>query len=417
MYDNNAPEDIRMALSHELAHIERKDVWVNMLQRIAEAILFFHPLLWYASFQLTHNRERICDHHVIAKGASPSSYVQLLTRMVEQGFRKNSLHTVALFEGRLLLRVRSLIEHGNKIRLKPSRREVSAGVLIILLCLAAGAIRLEARANSGQESMQIQSNHMEVSDEKAAGNGTADERLKPQIKIQGKSGTFPEGSCSISGKVVSAETGEPLVKATITMVFIETKASRRIETASDGSFEFKDISRGQYGLRAGKASGFQDACYAPEKNNGQSPFLSLSEGEKKTGVVLRLKPAYSISGRIMRENGMPFTGDRLGVLAWVESNKQDETLNRYEIVKQTLVRNDGSYALTGLDNRPVFLMVIDFDSDEKEQAWSRCSYPGAAPKEQAQMVYFNKGRYVDNVDIRQNQKGEFVLMGNGNNKI
>jgi hypothetical protein len=149
----------------------------------------------------------------------------------------------------------------------------------------------------------------------------------------------------------------------------------------------------------------------------QSPFLSLNEGEKRSGVVLRLKPAYSISGKILGESGRPFKDSRLGVLAWVESNKQGGNLNQYEISRQTLVHDDGSYILTGLDNRPVFIMVIDFDPDEKEHSWSHCSYPGAASKDQPQMVFFKKGKYIQNVDIRQDQKGEFVLVDNGNNKI
>jgi len=241
--------------------------------------------------------------------------------------------------------------------------------------------------------------------------------FRPQKELQEKSGKRPKGSCLISGKIVSAETGEPLGCATALLVLIETKDSIAIEAASDGSFEFKDIPRGQYGLRAGKASGFQDACYAPDNSSAQSPFLSLNEGEKRSGVVLKLKPAYSISGKILGESDRPFKDSRLGVLAWVESNRQGGNLNRYEIVKQTLVRNDGSYTLTGLDNRPVFLMVIDFDSDEKEQPWSHCSYPGEVSKDQAQMVNFNKGKNIENVDIQQNQKGEFVIVDNGNNKI
>jgi beta-lactamase regulating signal transducer with metallopeptidase domain len=56
-YENSSSEELRMVLNHELAHIERRDCWTNLLQRIVEAVFFFHPLVWWVSFQLTQERE------------------------------------------------------------------------------------------------------------------------------------------------------------------------------------------------------------------------------------------------------------------------------------------------------------------------------------------------------------------------
>jgi beta-lactamase regulating signal transducer with metallopeptidase domain len=418
MHDNDSLENLQMVLSHELAHIERRDFLVNIFQRLIEAVLFFHPLVWYASFQLTHTREQICDHHVIAKGASPGNYAQLLTRIVEQGFKKNNFHAVALFEGRLLLRVRSLFEHGNKIRLKTSRRETIAGAMILLLCMASGAIRLEAKStiNSDPESIQNQSPQSINIKKDSTGpisNNHQAESFKLQKEIPPKNGKRPKGNCSVSGKVVSAETGEPLGRATVMLFNIETSDVIHVEVAGDGNFLFKDIPNGQYGLHGGKTAGFQDSCYNPGNGNGQVPFFSLKDGEKRSGLILKLKPAYSLSGKVLGEDGQPIRDSRLGVLAWVKSDKQKENLNRYEIARQTLVSPDGSYQLAGLDNRPVYVMVIDFGSEEKDQPWAPCYFPGSASKEQAQMVSFNKDRSVENINIQLTKKGEFILKGDG----
>jgi beta-lactamase regulating signal transducer with metallopeptidase domain len=40
------PNQLAAILSHELAHIRRYDLIVNLLQRIVEALLFFHPVTW-----------------------------------------------------------------------------------------------------------------------------------------------------------------------------------------------------------------------------------------------------------------------------------------------------------------------------------------------------------------------------------
>jgi beta-lactamase regulating signal transducer with metallopeptidase domain len=46
LYTDGTPEELRMVLSHELAHVERRDGWINLFQRIVESFLFFHPWVW-----------------------------------------------------------------------------------------------------------------------------------------------------------------------------------------------------------------------------------------------------------------------------------------------------------------------------------------------------------------------------------
>ncbi len=59
------PSMVEAILAHELAHIRRWDLWVNLLQRAAEAILFFHPAVWWLSNQVRLDREMCCDELAI----------------------------------------------------------------------------------------------------------------------------------------------------------------------------------------------------------------------------------------------------------------------------------------------------------------------------------------------------------------
>jgi beta-lactamase regulating signal transducer with metallopeptidase domain len=59
-----APEQVEMILAHELTHLRRYDMWVNLLQRVAEAVLFFNPPLWYLSHRINVLREYCCDDAV-----------------------------------------------------------------------------------------------------------------------------------------------------------------------------------------------------------------------------------------------------------------------------------------------------------------------------------------------------------------
>ena len=48
-------------LAHELAHVRRWDYLLNLLQSVAEALLFFHPVVWWLSARMRAEREQVAD--------------------------------------------------------------------------------------------------------------------------------------------------------------------------------------------------------------------------------------------------------------------------------------------------------------------------------------------------------------------
>ena len=48
-------------MAHELAHIRRWDYVVNVIQAAIEAMLFFHPAVWWVSRRVRQERENCCD--------------------------------------------------------------------------------------------------------------------------------------------------------------------------------------------------------------------------------------------------------------------------------------------------------------------------------------------------------------------
>lgn len=76
-------EQLQALLMHELAHLRRFDPLVNLLQRLIEAILFFHPAVWYISRRINSERENASDDLVLAAGLSRIQYADALVRMAE----------------------------------------------------------------------------------------------------------------------------------------------------------------------------------------------------------------------------------------------------------------------------------------------------------------------------------------------
>ena len=71
--------ELRVILTHELAHIRRYDHLLNLFQRFVEAFLFFHPAVWWLSARIRLESEHCCDDLVVALGTQPLVYVTSLS--------------------------------------------------------------------------------------------------------------------------------------------------------------------------------------------------------------------------------------------------------------------------------------------------------------------------------------------------
>jgi thiol-disulfide isomerase/thioredoxin len=56
---------------------------VNLVQRLVEAALFFHPAVWYVSRRVSLERENACDDCVVSAGWQAVQYADALVRMAE----------------------------------------------------------------------------------------------------------------------------------------------------------------------------------------------------------------------------------------------------------------------------------------------------------------------------------------------
>jgi beta-lactamase regulating signal transducer with metallopeptidase domain len=71
-------EKRRYILSHELAHIKRRDGLVEVLAIVVKSVHWFNPFVWLAVKAARIERERDCDDAVLDTGARPSDYAMFL---------------------------------------------------------------------------------------------------------------------------------------------------------------------------------------------------------------------------------------------------------------------------------------------------------------------------------------------------
>jgi len=147
LLDEIGPEQLRSLLAHEVAHLSRRDFAANLLQRLLEALLFFHPAAWLASRRVTLSREELCDAWVLSRGIPAAAYARSLTEAAERARLRPALALIGLAEerGSLLRRVETVMAGGSAGRI--TRRLAVALGAALLLCVGAFAVvRLQAPA-------------------------------------------------------------------------------------------------------------------------------------------------------------------------------------------------------------------------------------------------------------------------------
>ena len=141
-------QQIESIIVHELAHIRRYDFLVNLLQAVAESLLFFHPLVWVISRRIRLEREHCCDEAVIAWGANPDEYAHSLLELVRLS-RSGTPLVVSAADGWRSVRARVA-------RLMGDARPPEHGrwpLAMVVMAAVIGAVVLSARAEHADRSV------------------------------------------------------------------------------------------------------------------------------------------------------------------------------------------------------------------------------------------------------------------------
>lgn len=134
-------EELDQVILHELAHFERWDDWTNLLQKVVEALFFFHPAVWLIGRQLNHTREMACDDWVIGQTRQPRAYASCLAKLVELSIRRNTLLGVpgmAASKEQLFQRVGRVLDSRRSVTSKLSKAGLSLASAILVVAMVMG---------------------------------------------------------------------------------------------------------------------------------------------------------------------------------------------------------------------------------------------------------------------------------------
>lgn len=84
--------ELKSVLFHELAHVKRGDLWLNLVQTLLQVVYFYHPLLWAANARIRKVREQAVDETVLAAmGEEAEDYPRTLLSVSRLAFGQSTL--------------------------------------------------------------------------------------------------------------------------------------------------------------------------------------------------------------------------------------------------------------------------------------------------------------------------------------
>ena len=137
-----AAEKRRVVLAHELSHVARHDVFLQIVARLACAVYWFHPLAWLAERRMRVERELACDDAVLRSGSQPDQYAAVLLDMAAAVGRRPRARAAAIAMAcrhPIQRRIRAILEPGlNRLPVGPRMGRLLLAGTLLLVVLAGG---------------------------------------------------------------------------------------------------------------------------------------------------------------------------------------------------------------------------------------------------------------------------------------
>ena len=130
------PDQLEMILLHELAHVQRWDNLVNLIQRVVESLLFYHPAIWWASRWVRLEREHCCDALVLTNHHAPQAYAETLASLAMPELSPQ-FAVAAMANHQLTSRICQILNVEEQT-MTTSRRSFMLIFTLLLLLIAAG---------------------------------------------------------------------------------------------------------------------------------------------------------------------------------------------------------------------------------------------------------------------------------------
>ena len=346
-------DELEMILAHELAHVRRHDMWVNLLQRLVEAVLFFNPALWFLSRRISALREYCCDElacEAVAEqtqqGEPRLRYAQALLRVVELKQDSARAEQVAALaaSGRSPSELRHRVARlfGEPLR-EPIH--ISRGSICILamtaLLLLAGPTVWQANAASKTDSTEVGQDDEQV--EVALGD---DDRQSDKKAERESSDAARNTTWTVLINVVDESTGEPIANPRVGFRLEGRGEETTWQNGDENGRLSAKFPLHSAGTRVLKVRAEGHAAMQAAWRTGNNALL----GELPGHFTFEMTKAVTVGGTIVDADGQPVVGATVSFAARAPAISS-WPLIRHELGFETYTTDESGYLTYTTDNQ------------------------------------------------------------------
>jgi hypothetical protein len=164
-----------------------------------------------------------------------------------------------------------------------------------------------------------------------------------------------QGTAVVRGRVVAADTGLPLRRATVALRSVGQKeGGLSADTDAEGAFTFHGVPAGRYRLSATKTR-YVDAALGARAPGRPGRAFDLADGQKIDGLTLPMATAGVITGRVVDDAGEPVANAMVMALR----QRRGDGGTRLSATAHSRPTDDtGAYRLFGLPPGRYFLSAV-----------------------------------------------------------
>jgi protocatechuate 3,4-dioxygenase beta subunit len=213
----------------------------------------------------------------------------------------------------------------------------------------------------------------------------------------------------ISGKVVDAETGEPLANVIVMLYRWEDSISQRTQTDANGEYEFVGLGSGSYNVTA-MHMGYLKQTYG-EEGGGISSSISLLPNAQKEHIDFRLLPAASIAGKVTDEASIPVPG--CPIACWRVTQSDGNVSYEYTGIARP-TNAEGEFVIADLP--PGKYIVCNqhqaaADGILLNSLYPIVYYPQNSPRENAKIIEVKPKSKISGIDLVLKKPNGYTVTG------
>jgi beta-lactamase regulating signal transducer with metallopeptidase domain len=134
--------EIEAIVAHELCHVRRLDNLTAAIHMVAEAIFWFHPMVWWLGARLVDERERACDEHVLCSVGAPGPYAQGILNVCKRYVESPLASVSGVGSANVRQRIDAILANRVGEATGPWKKVLLSGIIlcVVIVPLAAGAL-------------------------------------------------------------------------------------------------------------------------------------------------------------------------------------------------------------------------------------------------------------------------------------